>query len=286
MKNQTAFYLFLLCSLLLLVTPANLLAGGWTREKGKGYAQLGGSYIGYNSLFVNGSETLNLPFTVTDITLQGYAEYGITRNLTVIGWLPFKIANNTIRTDTAVVVLPESVGNLNALGNIGLAARYQLARSGIFVVAAQLKADLPTARYQTATGLRSGYSALGIAPALQAGASGNRWYAAAELGANFRTNNYSTQIIGSIEGGYRIVKSFYLGGVIELLNSLENGSYVDGNSVNTGLYLNNQEYVSFGLKAWTKIAKGFGINAWAFGAFSGSLVAKAPAIGGSIYYEW
>lgn len=290
MRNHVYFSVFsrlsVLFTLFLLFDCNTLQAGGWTREKGKGYAQLGGNYIGYTSLFLNGSGTLELPYTLTDFTLQGYAEYGVTNKLTVIGWLPYKIMQNPLRTDTTIATLPQSSSTLNAVGNIGLAARYNLARSGIFVVAAQVKADLPTAKYQSESGLRSGYDGLGVAPSLQAGASGNRWYASAELGANLRTNSYSTQIFGSLEGGYKVAKPLYLGAVVELLNSLENGDYADGNSVNTGFYLNNQEFVSFGLKASANIVKGFGVNVWAFGAFSGSLVAKAPSIGGALYYQW
>lgn len=282
----TVSMLFFVLTLLLLLGTEPLHAGGWNREKGKGYAQLGGNYIGYTSLFANGSETLQLPFSVTDITLQGYAEYGVTNKLTVIGWLPVKFTQNSLRTDTVIATLPQSSGTLNAVGNIGLAARYNLARSGIFVLAAQVKVDLPTAKYQPESGLRSGYDGFGIAPSLQAGAGGNRWYASAELGTNLRTNSYSTQIFGSLEGGYKVAKPLYLGAVIELLNSLENGDYVDGNTINTGFYLNNQEYVSFGLKASIKVVKGFGVNVWGFGAFSGSLVAQAPSVGGAVYYEW
>ena len=54
----------------------------------------------------------------------------------------------------------------------------------------------------------------------------------------------------------------------------------------TGLYINNQEYSSFSIKAIGEITKNFGLTAGIGGAFSGNNVAKQGAFNFGIYHKF
>ena len=54
----------------------------------------------------------------------------------------------------------------------------------------------------------------------------------------------------------------------------------------TGLYVNNQEYGAFGLKAIGEFSNNSGITAGYGGAFSGNNVAKQAALTFGVYHKF
>ena len=73
---------------------------------------------------------------------------------------------------------------------------------------------------------------------------------------------------------------------LDFVISLNNGNYeVPLENALTALYVNNQEYTAFGLKAIGKITLDFGFIAGFGGAFSGTHVAKKAAINLGLYYK-
>jgi hypothetical protein len=67
----------------------------WTKEKGKFYAQIGISSLRYSDLMNGSDEPLPLARNITDRTLHGYIEYGLTNRFTVSAQLPFKFSSAT-----------------------------------------------------------------------------------------------------------------------------------------------------------------------------------------------
>ena len=64
----------------ILFTQLATAQSPWTRDKGKAYVQLGFTGLFYDEIQLDGEKVV-LPNDVSDITLQVYAEYGITKKL-------------------------------------------------------------------------------------------------------------------------------------------------------------------------------------------------------------
>jgi len=76
-------------------------------------------------------------------------------------------------------------------------------------------------------------------------------------------------------------------GFLDISKSLENGDVIlpIQHSL-TGLYVNNQEYGSFGFKGIAEFTDKFGITAGFGGAFFGNNVAKQAALTFGIYRKF
>lgn len=230
----------------------------WTKEKGKFYAQLGSSFLSYNQL-LNGktspSEWTSLNATFSDMTVQAYGEYGITDRITVSGQLPFRLLSvKDIKAPNTI-----TAGSLTALGNIQAAVTANFYNKDGVVVSGKANVGLPTAKYDAPTGLRSGFDALSVEPSLLLGFGHAKFFTSAELGYVYRNNNYSKRVHAAGQIGKFFGSKKKLLGIlnVELMKSLDGGTYNDGNSVKTGLYLNNQSYLSptvkLGYKATEKV---------------------------------
>ena len=114
----------------------------------------------------------------------------------------------------------------------------------------------------------------------------DKWYIQAFTGFDVRTNDYSSNYKLGGEVGYKALDWLWVSGFLDGVLSLKNGDLVvpDSNRL-TGLYVNDQQYASFGLKLTGEINKNFGINSGIGGAFSGARVAKAPAVTIGLYYK-
>jgi hypothetical protein len=274
--------------LLVFLSQQSLAGGPWIQEKGQGYGQVSFTFIpAYNSLYGSDGKTIKLNREVTDRTLQGYGEYGLTPRLTVTGELPLKFVS------TAAEVLAGSdfqenvleSGSLTGLGNISVALKYALLQKRL-LLSGQLKIDAPTATGEANTGLRTGTGAWGLAPTLILGGSHGKFYAFIESGVRFRSNDYSREFLLGGEAGVSLFSRIWLIGVLDVRQSIDDGTHDNENSEQTGLYPDNQEYVAFGLKLIAEINRRFGINLSAFGASGGNLVAKSPANTLGVYLRW
>ena len=236
------FYFLLICC----ISSSGLSAQqAWTRAKGSYYVQVGASYLQANSL-LNGTEDLvALNRDVTDITLQGYAEYGLSSKLMLSAQLPLKL----LSVDNTVGQPNLKDGSLTALSNIQAALTYNFYKKNGWVVSGKTGFSLPTAKFDEATGLRSGFDAFSFTPSLMAGIGRNKFFSSAELAFVLRSNNYSNRVgatwqIGAFWGKK---KQFIPILGVELMRSGES-DFDDSTSESTGLYLNEQSYLSPNLK--------------------------------------
>jgi hypothetical protein len=218
----------------------------WTRAKGTYYAQIGTSLLKANSL-LNGTENANpLDRDITDITIQGYGEYGLTNRLTLSTQIPLKLlsVSNTINQLNVVD------GNLITFSNIQAALTANFYNKNGYVISGKANIGLPTAKYQATTGLRSGFDATSVASSLLAGFGHAKFFTSAEIGYVFRTNNYSNRYAAVWQIGKFFGKNKKFLGILnlDLMKSDEKGTYDDGFSTSTGLYLDEQSYLSPGLK--------------------------------------
>lgn len=246
----------------------------------------------YNSLFNGKNEAIPTSRKIQDKTLQLYAEYGIDKNFSLVASIPFKILKSgslNPNFTTYLYAIPPT-GSVNALGNMQFSLKYKLLNKK-WVAAGQIRFELPTiVSSGLESGLLPGYDAFAFAPILSIGRGWNKFYGYYWLSAIFRTNNYSEYLNTGIEGGWKPFKGFWLIVYSELLHSFENGSRnLPPPERQFGLYSNDLEYFSFGLKILYEIDlksnKKLGFIAHSSGSFSGYVVAHAPLFSLGVYLK-
>lgn len=281
--------------LILIFSRSSSYAGGpWNFPAGSGYAQLGVSGINYDQMYNGGDQSNPYQLTrqVTDITLQGYLEYGLSERLNLLGILPFKFVSTGEELFPADPHLPAAdtlpAESLAGPGNISAGLRYQILSSPI-TLAAKFTADANSISANEDAGLATGTDCWTFRPAIDLGFSGKRWYAFAETGIGFRTNDYPHLLLGTAEVGYSFFNArTYAVAVFEMNLTLS----ADGDSIYppsqgaTGLYLSNQEFVSYGFKLLQSVGKHWWINGGVMGAMYGNLVAYSPSYNLSVAYRW
>lgn len=271
----------------------------WSRLQGHGYVQAGYSIITYNALYAGEIDNLDqipLPREVMDQTIPVYGEYGVTDKLTLSLELPVKWVKTgdpnqeffdaMQDSSLGLIALPDK-GELLGLGNIRLSGIYNIWKKDYWSATAKLRIEANTGAYDDKSGLRTGFDAWTFSPFLAIGHGRSLWFAAAETGINFRTNNYSTQSYTTAYGGINFLKNIFLfmGGLELQRNIGGDGTHDDGNSVFTGLYIDNIEFLAWYFKLSAKPWKDFRI--WlATGRGFGNLVAKAPSFSVTLSKEW
>ncbi|MCP4442566.1 MAG: hypothetical protein GY810_26970 [Aureispira sp.] len=298
MKKLNAIVAFLL----LLVGATEVYAGGpWPKKKGSGYVQLGVYVIPpTNALFNNNFETRLLNRAVIDGTAQIYGEYGVLDKLTLSTSLPFKlvVAGEVIKPEDSTAVQPPSQildsGTLFGLGNYELGAKYNFFNKSGFLVSGFVNFSMPTgvplksAKVQN-TGLRTAHPTWGFMPGISIGYGADKLYTYLDVGANIRTHGYSHEIMANFEFGYKIWK-LYLAVAIHARFALNKGLDIPetalDQTIHTGMYINNQNYLAWTAKVIIPFNDNFGANLSFSGAFMGENVQQSPSIGLGIYYQW
>jgi hypothetical protein len=217
----------------------------WTKEKGKYFAQVGTSFLGYNSLIdAETKKIVPLNRDFVDMSASLYGEYGITDYLTVSGQIPFKYSASSKGVDKSI-----KDGSISGLSNINLMLTGRLFQKGGAVVSTKFRVGLPTGSYDDATGLRTGFDATTYAPSLLVGAGFSKFFTSAEFGREFRNNGYTNRnIIGWQIGKFFANRKFIGILAVEAYTTIGESKYDDKNSRATALYLSTQSYISPSLK--------------------------------------
>jgi hypothetical protein len=247
MKQKRFFHSIYLIISLLSAAQSAVAQQAWTRPQGGWYAQVGVSALQANSLINGTDELIPLGREVRDLTLQAYGEYGLTNRLTLSAQVPLKMMS--VQNQGNASATPAE-GSMVALSNLQATLTANFFQKNGWVVSGKTSVQLPTARFESATGLRSGFDAWSIMPSVAAGIGRSRFFASAEGGYAFRTNGYSNRVFGAAQvGTYFGKRQQWLPIVgLEMMKSGSDGTYDDGTSATTGLYLEGQSYLSPSLK--------------------------------------
>lgn len=177
-----------------------------------------------------------------------------------------------------------------AFGNAQISIKHKILNKK-WVAAGQFKIELP-AEYKKGkeSGLIPGYDAFSFSPIISFGRGWNKFYGYLWLSAIFRTNNYSDYLNSGIEGGWKPFKGFWLVVYSELMHSFHNGSKtLPPPEKQFGLYSNDLEYFSYGLKAIYDIdlknSSKLGFFLHGAGSFSGFAVAHSPLLSVGLYIK-
>lgn len=291
---------FLISFLFLTSLPTAKAGGPWTKKKGEGYFQASFNFIpAINQLSINPYRVKYLNRKVFDGTAGLYAEYGISDKLTLSASLPLKIVEigrqieqvDTLADVRAGFGPPGEIldaGTLVDLGNTYVGVAYSLLNKK-WRMAAHLLLMVPTAiqPYNPRTALRTAYPCWGIQPMLSVGTSNKKWYTYLESGVQFRTDAYSHQWVANAEYGFLVGKT-YFAVALNAIICFSGGADIPNRQeeVQTGLYVNNQNFVAITLKAIIPITKQIGGLVSLSGGVWANNVQRGPNIGLGVFYKW
>jgi len=247
---------------LLFTINNNILAGGWTKKKGKFFIQLGLQYMKSNKFHdING--TLVDINTLGDFTLSLYGEYGITDNLSLVGFFPFyhRLALNKIQgTNSGTVYFPGATKNGISDSDIGI--KYKLTEWGQSVLSVGFSLGLPLGDSNDPNGLLTGDGEFNQKVNLQYGHSFYPLpiYFSAYAGYNFRHKGYTDEINFGFETGYTFANKLLAIFRVTGLKPLRNGDNTVAGGAG-GLFSNNQQYLTYGPEILYNVTDNVGVTA-------------------------
>ncbi|MFT5436591.1 MAG: hypothetical protein ACI840_001239 [Ulvibacter sp.] len=256
----------------------------WNLEKDSWYTQLNYTRIGpYSELFIDGGKTETIPREIEDNTFQLYAEYGLNSKTTLSASLPIKLIKTGAQTTAATPII--NANSVTSLGNIGFGVKRNLINKN-FLLSTGVIVEANTGSYDDASGIRTGYDTWTFTPGAYFGKSYNNLFLQANVGVGFRTNNYSDFFRGGAEVGYKFLKRIWAIFYLDYKKSFYNGTVsIPVNNESTSLYVDNKEYVGYGLKAIYELTNQLGITAGFGGAFSANAEARAAALNVGLFMK-
>ncbi len=268
----------------LMFFQSSIGQSAWNLEENSWYTQLNYTRIGpYSELFVDGDETAITPREIEDNTFQLYAEYGLNSKTTLSVSLPIKLIKTGSQTTAATPVIDEN--SVTSFGNIGFGVKRSLINRN-FVLSTGVVVEANTGVYDDPSGIRTGYDAWTITPGVYFGKSYNNLFLQGNIGVGFRTNNYSHFFRGGAEVGYKFLKRIWAIFYLDYKKSFYNGTIdLPINNISTALYVDNKEYVGYGLKAIFELTNQLGITAGFGGAFSANAEARKAALNVGLFMK-
>ncbi|MFK7833568.1 MAG: hypothetical protein AB8B52_09845 [Winogradskyella sp.] len=279
---KTRFIILALCFSLTALSQSP-----WTKEQGQFYTQLTYTTIpNYNTFF--GNPDFEVPAEISDNTLQLYGDYGLSNKTTLIVNLPLKLITVNDFEDPRIDCGGDCSQDFNetAFGNVEIGLKHNFYNKD-WLISGQFTVEANTGIYDERSGIRTGYDAYTFTPLLTAGRSFGKTYVQSFIGANIRTNDYSSNFKIGGEVGRKITKRIWLIAFVDVVKSFYNGTIVlpVQNSF-TGLYINDQDFGAYGLKAIGELTDKFGITTGFGGAFFGNNVAKQAAFNFGLYHKF
>lgn len=200
-----------------VLLPGAARAGAWTKPAGGGYAKVGSAtFVSDHSYDQKGVLVDNDGFLLRAQTLYGYAELGLTDNVTMVGFVPYVFATNEHRSGVGFHTL--SVGDAMIGLQLGLLTWENIVTSTRFEVKVPLYKGGPSIRGRQTTRVPGYPRSANFFPAvgdgqvdvtglLSAGAS-LPWFngfVTGEAGYRLRTGVITDAILGNGTLGFNVL---------------------------------------------------------------------------------
>lgn len=281
-KNQLSI------AFLVLFSVSQLSAQqAWTQKQREAYVQLGTNLFSYSTAYGDDFKAADIPRPITETIISLYGEYGITNTLTATAIVPLHFISSGNLDEEWTGFSPEK-GNITGLGNVSLALTYNLYKKNTVVLSSKFTSVINTSNYDAATGLRTGFDAYSFSPTFLIGIGTNTFFASAETGFSFLTNDYANRYLFSAQIGKDFTPGRKITGIFSISSSIALGNpsdeeniRIDETTLYTALYQNEQTYYAAALKAgykftanwtlWLAAAGGIAKNIGRAGVYSISL---------------
>ncbi len=262
----------------ILVSFDIVAGGGWTEKKGNGYFKLG-QYSILASDFYNPKGDIIPITTVGYHATSFYCEYGITDNITAIGYVPFFVRNtlNEIKfRQSGRTIAGDEETNI---GDLLVGFKYGLLQQGSIVVGINLLFGVPLGEDRGGEGqiLQTGDGEFNQLVKVDISRSfyPKPVYSTVSLGFNNRTKGFSEEFHYGLEVGYLVKDKALLALKVYGVESLKNGDPTG--SAGNGIFSNNTEYLSITPEVSYYLGKNWGITAGIGFAARGERILAAPA---------
>lgn len=279
----------LLAALLLFLPTGTARAqSAWGQPEGRTFVQASAQSIGpYDELFREHGKDFRTGREITETSFELYGEHGLAGGWTLVGTLPFRsVEGGSSQGNATIQPVTIEKDDLTALGNVVVGVRKEVAGAS-FAIAGQLDLELPTGDDDRDSGLATGLDAFTLRPTISVGQGFGEVYAQGYLGLGLRTNDYSDEWRLGGEVGAQVSSDLLLAATVELVDSFENGDVDDlpATRAETGLYVDEQEWLSIGMKGLYQLNDQLGLSLALQGAVSGNNVPKAPFVSIGVTYR-
>ncbi len=247
------------------------------------YNEMGFRYVGANRLLHKSEPYHELPRTVTDLTIYGYWKYGIDEQTTFTVEVPYKLLFTGSRYwDLPDIDDPIESGSLRTLGNIRLGINKDLTYNAPFTLGLGFIWELPTAIHDPVTGLRSGYPGTGLGAVGLFDTRSEFIHLSAYTGGILRGIGPSQRsgfaYYGHLETGINYRDLFYLIAQVKFQRMASQNTAMTVRSYQTGWYVLDEEYTTFGVKILGHIDPSIGTGASIMFASDGHYYPKGPFV--------
>lgn len=281
MNIKTYLLSVLLCLSGISMSINTFAGGGWPQKKHGLYLKLSQWWVIYNSYYDNfGNKINDRSRGIYNTSL--YAEYGITKNLTGILYFPFysvAVLGQEVAKNTGVVLAERD--KISGVGDMDLSIKYGLIQKSGVAISTSLLLGFPLGVHEGGRdgSLQTGDGEFNQMIRVDASSSfklGKYFpYTSIYTAYNNRSNNFSDEIRYGLEAGIVLKKLMIIvrgDAVKSLRNSDENF-----NQFNTGLNLNNAEYLNLSMELGYKITDKIGASLNYNKAVSGKLIFTDPS---------
>jgi protein XagA len=269
--------------ILLLQVPIWLSAGAWPQPRWGGYFKLDHTFILARDFYNPGGEIERIR-TLGNYSTSFYGEFGFTKRLTGIAYVPFWVhntLNETVGRQSGEILEPARTND--AFGDIDLSFKYGILVNTPVVLSTTLTLGLPTGDSRNVDGLLTGDGEFNQMLEVEAGAGLGKAWVSAGLGYNRRTQGFTDELRYDFEFGYKFFKERLF--LIFKLSGVEGIVPGSGEAKGNALFSNDLEYTSPQLEAAWKLNKNWGISYRIGGAVRGQNVLAAPSHSFGVFYE-
>ncbi|QWX84462.1 hypothetical protein H0I23_02090 [Cellulophaga sp. HaHaR_3_176] len=268
---------------ILLLFSYQISVAQWTKGKNNAFLKVAAWNLNYDQHYTNSGDIKDNS-EKSYFNLSIYGEYGITKKIDALTYIPFFASNKQIKLNNNET--------LNSIGDIDIGFRYGILKKDNWALSTTLKFGLPTgvnnAGSDSSFNTGDGEFNQLLTTELGYSSSFNNtpYYSKAYIGINNRTNNFSDEFRTGLEFGVLLFNSKFWG--IAKLNNVTslNNNPIANNTTNQGnIFGNNVQYTSFGFEGAYKVTNKIGISLGVDSAFNAKNIAAAPSINSGVFFE-
>ncbi len=286
--------LLFVCWCLLCPTPFFAqFEGAFINHEGGGFVGVEAGYQGYERIMLlkpDSANNGNLHRRISDVTIRMFAHYSPIEKLSLFVSVPLKIVSSSETPTTLLTNFPDTLpaSDMFNVGNIQAGLKYKFFHKNTWALAVSLLSEFKTSTYEEQTGLKTGLEAFSFNPNFHVAKTfSEKYYVNLDLGGTYRTDDHSGDFRIYTELGTTFWKEqIWLRLGFDMRPSFRNGNFMGINNTQTGLYLNNREYMGIVFKAEFNHTSGIGLYGGVNAYFNADNIPDFPYVNGGIFYRW